>query len=383
MKKIIILILLCLIIFQFCCLPGYTAVQSSPEVYSSISNNQEKIYKVLEQYKKIASEGGWQVIPDGNRLKRGDFKERVVFLRNRLILSGDLKQEDNKEWLQFDDRLETAVKVFQKRHGLHDNGIVGIDTIQALNVSVQERVHQIEMNVDRMELFPENPGKKYILVNIPDFKLIVINNKVTELDIRIIVGKVSKPTPQLKSKIYYLVLNPAWNIPFNIAVNTHLPLINKNPYYFTCKDIKVFKGWGSNKKEYDPQLINWNLLNKSNFNYRLVQQPGPDNPMGQVKFKFPNSFSVCLHGTPDKYLFMNKKRAFSSGCIRLEEPVKLAVNLLKNSISEKKIYEIIKNNNMKTIELDEPLPIYLVYYTAWVSNKAVVNFRNDIYNYDK
>ncbi len=230
-----------------------------------------------------------------------------------------------------------------------------------------------------MEKYPEDLGQAYIIVNIPDFQMKYINNKVTVIQKKVIVGKQWSRTPVFNDKITYLVFNPSWIIPFNTAVRTYLPAIQKNPTYFTSRDIRVFKVSAGSKEEVKTVSIDWSQVNRKNFIYLLEQEAGPQNPMGVVKFKFPNKYNVYLHGTPDKELFNERIRMFSLGCVRLEKPIELAKTILKNNPVFTKIDEIIETGITKTVILEGALPIYIVYWTVWVDDNGELNFRKDIY----
>ncbi len=340
----------------------------------------QAMYKAIEQYKRIAVYGGWPTIPEGPSLKLNDYDDRVVIIRERLQLTGELKNSIEVEDLKlFDKSLENAVKNFQKNHGLEDEGIVDENTLRELNIKCENRIKQISQNIIEMERYSEELGQEYIIVNIPDFHMKYINNNETILEKKVIVGKLWSRTPVFNDKITYLVLNPSWIIPFNTAISTYIPLIQSNPDSFSNRDIRVFNVSGRNKREVSTVAIDWSKINSKNFVYRLEQDPGSQNPMGVVKFKFPNKYNVYLHGTPDKELFNERIRMYSSGCIRLENPIELAKAILENYPIFPRIDEIIEKKITKTVILEEALAIYIVYWTVWVDENGELNFRKDIY----
>jgi murein L,D-transpeptidase YcbB/YkuD len=228
-------------------------------------------------------------------------------------------------------------------------------------------------------------GERYILVNIADFRLKAVEKGELARTMKTIIGSPERQTPLFKEEITYLVLNPYWNIPRQIAVQDILPKVKKNPNYLKEQKIKVFSNWPGNSKPIDYDEIEWSELNPGNFDYYLRQEPGTINSLGRVKFMFPNPYNIYLHDTSNQSLFANSFRAFSSGCVRVEKPVELAHYLLKEEQGwdEKKIVEIISQQTRRVVELSEPIPVYIVYLTAWVDKAGIVQFRNDIYGRDK
>lgn len=334
-----------------------------------------------EKYQKIALYGGWPTIPEGDNLKKGDQSERVALLRERLIITGDLLEIKRKDPSVFDESLEKALKRFQRRHGLAANGVVDKKTLEVLNLSIKNKIKIIKENIKEMSEYPSNLGKKYVIVNIPDFKVKLIEDNKNVLEMKAIVGKRNKPTPVFSEEISYLVFNPTWIIPYDTALRTYIPAVKIDPDYFSKQNIKVYK----RGKEIDPSKVNWDKINLKNMSYKLEQEPGPDNPMGLVKFKFPNKYNVYLHDTPDDYLFKKRVRTFSLGCVRLERPIKLAEYLLEETPgwTPEKIREKIESAQTYYVTLHKPVPVYLVYWTVWVDEKGRLHFRDDIYNYYK
>jgi murein L,D-transpeptidase YcbB/YkuD len=222
------------------------------------------------------------------------------------------------------------------------------------------------------------------VVNIARFTLDVVEDEQTVLTMRIIVGKPYRDTPVFSSNITYLVVNPFWNVPPRIAVEDKLPLIRQDASYLARNHIKVFQGWGAETREIDPTTINWSKVSSEKFPYRLLQTPGPFNALGQVKFILPNPFDVYLHDTPSRELFSRAIRTFSSGCIRIEKPLELAVYVLRENQrwTQESITAIIERRREQAIKLPAPLPVHLLYWTAWVEADGIVHFREDIYQRD-
>jgi murein L,D-transpeptidase YcbB/YkuD len=344
-----------------------------------------RLRQALARYRDIAAKGGWRIVPDGLKMQKGHRGVRVVKLRERLIAEESPDQELHNSSDLFDDDLEQTVREFQKRYGLKVDGIVGPQTLAALNVPVNERVRQIELNMERWRWLPQNFSQRYILVNIANFELDVFENGKTVMTMRVVVGKRYRRTPVFSGKMTYLVLSPYWYIPRSIAVQDILPMVHKDPDYLIKQNIKVFQGWGAETKEFSSKTIDWTKITDENFNYRFRQEPGPNNSLGRVKFIFPNKFNVYLHDTPHRELFAKSVRTFSSGCIRVEKPIELAEYLLRDSHewTREDILAAIDKGIEKTVWLPEPIEVHLLYWTAWANEDGSIQFRNDIYGRDK
>jgi len=343
-----------------------------------------RLKSALFKYKNIKNSGGWHKVPMGSKLRKGDTGKRIAALRSRLTISGDLSDSNNGNAEYFDETLESSVKKFQARNGLKIDGVVGSNTLSGLNISVEDRIEQIKLNMERWRWLPQNLGERYVLVNTANFELDIIENEQTVTSTRAIVGKKKRPTPALSRKITYMELNPYWNIPHKIALNDVLPCIKKDPNYLTDKSIRIFENWEDGAKEVDPESVDWNTVAKENFVYKLRQDPANSNALGRVKFIFPNELSIYLHDTPARTLFNKTKRTFSSGCIRIEKPIELAAYLLTNNSrwTYEKLTAAVNSKKTRTILLSDPINIHILYWTAWVDKDGIVNFRDDIYGRD-
>ncbi|MFP4258775.1 MAG: murein L,D-transpeptidase [Desulfovermiculus sp.] len=345
-----------------------------------------KLQEAYEHYKQIARLGGWPRVPAGENLEYKDQSERILALSQRLAVSNDLPL---RPWssvsTHFTQRVETAVRRFQKRHGLRVDGIVGPRTLAALNVSAEERAIQAALNLERWRWIPRDLGSLHVRVNVAGFRLVFQDAQGLEWEQRVIVGKTARRTPVFSDQITYLVLNPAWNVPRSIMIKDILPQVVKDPEYLKENSMTLLSGWGKGTEEIDPQSINWQEVDISSFPYRLRQEPGPDNALGRIKFMFPNPFSVYLHDTPNKTLFRRASRDFSSGCIRLEQPLRLALNLLEPDPQwdAPALREVLESKETRIVRLVRPVPVHLLYWTAWVNDSGQVNFREDIYNRDR
>ncbi|MGD9232821.1 MAG: L,D-transpeptidase family protein [Desulfobacterales bacterium] len=339
----------------------------------------------LAHYRNISKMVHELPLLDGTRLQKGDKGTSVENLHERLIILGDLYADNNDRADIFDESTEEAVLRYQKRHGLIQDGVVGPRTLEMLNMSLQKRIRQIELNMERWRWVPRNIGHRYIIVNIADFKLWVTENHRRVLDMRVVVGRPFRRTPVFSAKMTFMVINPYWNIPQRLAIRDVLPKIQKNSHYIEQQNIKVFKDWSKNSVEIDPETIAWNKIEPRNFTYKLRQEPGPRNVLGRMKFIFPNKFAVYLHDTPKRSLFNKNNRDFSSGCIRVEEPISLAVYLLQDdpSWTRERLMKAIENKTPQIVGLKRPITVHLQYWTAWVDETGKLNFRHDIYDRDR
>lgn len=343
------------------------------------------LLKALAEYRRIKDQGGWNRVSAGRKLLPGDVSPRVEQIRKRLAATGDLDPEYNTESKVFDRPLEQAVKLYQRRNGLQVDGIVGRKTLAALNVPVESRIDQLLANLERWRWMPANLGSRYIMVNIAGFELFFVSGNRTVLKMPVVVGKTYRETPVFSGKMTYLVVNPSWNVPKSIAVNDKLPLIRKNPYYLQQHNMKLYQGWGAEAQEIDPLSVDWSRVNQNYFPYHIVQSPGPQNALGKIKFMFPNKHNVYLHDTSEPWLFNKTERSFSSGCIRVGKPYALADYVLENNtrLDRSAILAIINQPEQKIISLRNPIPVHILYWTAWVDENGAVNFRKDLYGRDE
>jgi L,D-transpeptidase YcbB len=329
----------------------------------------------LARHRAIAAAGGWPQLPDGANFGTGSIDPRVQTLRLRLKLTGDLATDaQGHPQSRFDEDVHQAVRRFQERHGLPANGVVDEQTRTLLNIPVQDRIRQILANLERARWLPDDLGDPYILVNLADFSLQVVEGGRDVMHMRVIIGEPETITPVFSDRISYIEVNPYWNIPRSIAVDEKLPVLRRNPGALKAQNIRLF---GPNGKDIDPTTINWPVVNANNFNYRLRQDPGAQNTLGRIKFMFPNPYDVYLHDTPSRALFQRQVRAFSHGCIRVEKPIELATFLLrsKEGWGRARIQRTIAEGKNRTIVLKDPVSVHLVYLTAWLDRERTMQFR--------
>lgn len=344
-------------------------------------------YQLLKQqlrhFRQLAQQGGWQKLEWGPVLETGVQHKQVVQLRQLLKLTGDLLVDPFPDMDIYDRWLEEAVMHYQVRHGLEVDGKVGPQTRRSLNVTVGDRIRQIRINMERWRWMPRDLGKRYLLVNMTGFELKIMEAGAVVLAMPVIIGNAYRSTPSFSGLVSYMEYNPYWTIPLNLVFADIIPKQIADPSYLERRGIKLYRGW-ANPREIDPKTVDWHTLEQENFPYWLRQEPGAENALGRIKFIFSNPYEIYLHGTPDTHLFDRVVRAFSSGCIRVKDPVKLAAFLL-NDGSQQKEEEVLENIHLGTnqgVTLPVAVPIYLVYWTAWVDQEGRINFRKDIYGRD-
>lgn len=345
----------------------------------------DALRQALAHYHTLEENGGWPSIPDGPKLEIETRDERVPRLRHRLQITGDLSPSGAPaDSLLVDTTLQRGVKRFQQRHGLTVDGVVGPTTRSALNVPVEMRIQQIKTNLERWRWLPADLGRLHVRVNIAGFELRVVEEGADRLRMRVVVGQAYRQTPVFSDRISYLVLNPYWHVPHSIAVKDKLPDFRRDPSLISKRGYEVFRGWGTDATQIDPSIIDWSGVSASNFPYRLRQRPGPQNALGQIKFMFPNAHSVYLHDTPSRSLFGRAERSFSSGCIRMEYPLDLAMVLLRHNEdwTRERLESRVGTDTEQTVVLEQTVPVHLLYWTAWSTADGPVHFRRDVYNRD-
>ena len=332
--------------------------------------------EALLRHLEIAANGGWPAVPDGDVLKPDMEDARVPILRERLAVSGDFAGSGAGEI--YDAALVSAVEAFQTRHGLEADGVIGPKTLQALNRTVEHRIDQLRVSLERARWTLRSLGDDFVFVNIGGAETILVQGGEVAWRTRSIVGKAYRKTPVFQDEIQYMEFNPTWTVPRSIMTKDKLPLIRKDPGYLARGNYSVVN---ANGERISPSQVNWGANNPP---VKLVQQPGPKNALGLVKFMFPNDYAVYLHDTDDRSLFDRAERNLSSGCVRIENPFEFADLLMKDdpSWSAARRDEIIASGRTTRIDLPSPIPVLLTYYTAWVDFQGRMQFREDIYERD-
>ena len=351
-----------------------------PEIdYATLSGvTIPSVMQAIDRYAAIVSNGGWPVIPDGPTLHIGSRDQRIIALRRHLAITGDL-QKDEGDRSRFDALVEHAVRRFQFRHGLIPDGAVRGETLAALNVPAIDRLRQLRTNVVRINTFISGLPEKYVMVNIPAAEIEAVESEVVVQRHTAIVGKPDRQTPVLLSKVHELNFNPFWHVPKSIVERDIIPEMQKDPGYLERYVIRAYNVKG---EEVAPQAIDWNSDEPLKYEYR--QDPGEDiNSLGVVKLNFSNPYAVFLHDTPKKDLFEGNFRAFSSGCVRVKNIEDLVTWLLQGNDDEgwtrAKADQVIASKERLDVKLKNPVPLYVVYVTAWASPNVTVHLRNDRY----
>ena len=327
--------------------------------YEPVNRQYNLLLEKLGIYYQIQKNSSWDTLSTTRKkLQVGDTGYVIARVKKRLHLLGDLKEPDTSAL--FDNKLQEAVKMFQHRFGLGSDGIIGVGTLREMNRPVSHRIRQILVNMERIRWVPAEPTGDYILVNIPEFKAHVFEGGKPAFDMQVVVGTASNSTVIFTGNIKHVVFSPYWNVPPGILKNEVLPAIRRDPSYLSRNDMEWHNGG-------------------------IRQRPGYKNPLGLVKFLFPNSYNIYLHDTPSKTLFQQSKRAFSHGCIRISEPFRLAQWLLRDDSSwtTETISTAMHAGKEKFVTVNRPVSVFIGYFTAWVDGDGLLNFRDDIYGHDK
>jgi murein L,D-transpeptidase YcbB/YkuD len=336
----------------------------------------QRLRAALADYRKRQAQGGWPKVP-AMKLKPGQRSGAVAALARRLHASGDYSGPVADGAMTYGPELQDAVKRFQRRHGLLDDGVIGPDVVAALNVPIEGRISQIVLNLERWRWLPRDLGDHHILVNIPEMRLDVYERGSVPLTMRVVVGKHDTPTPIFNDRMTYIVFSPYWNVPPSIAEGETLPALMNDPGFLERNNMEVLDKAGN---VLDPATID--LADPTA--YRFRQRPGTSNSLGLVKFMFPNEFNVYLHDTPAESLFARTTRSFSHGCVRVEDPVALAKHVLRDQPewTPERIREAMHAGIEEVVKLTEAVPVYLGYWTARVRPDNTVQFRKDVYQID-
>ncbi len=375
-----------------------------------------RLRTALERYRHIASTGGWARVPDGPVVHPGDRVPRayLTMLASRLEAEGDLAPgaapppaprpavaqalppaggpaadaaAPAEAEVVYGPDLAGAVRRFQGRLGLEVDGNVGSRTLEAMNVPALERIRQIELNMERWRSLPVELAPRRLEVNIPAFMLRVVDDGHTVATMKVVVGTTHAATPAFNEDMTYVVLNPYWNVPRSIMRHEIAPAAARDPGYLPSHRYEVVDGWGGKgARRVDPASIDWaSVAAGGSFRYRVRQLPGPGNALGRIKFMLPNSYNVYLHDTPSESLFDRAQRSFSHGCVRVQHPLDLARWVFRDDPAwpPDRLASAVASGRRKWIVLPQPIPVYLLYRTAWVDGDGTTHFRNDLYGRDR
>jgi L,D-transpeptidase YcbB len=344
----------------------------------------------LARYRRLADQGGWKPVPEGEVLEAGDSAPaaRLLALAQRLTVEGDLdasaaeslrSELSNGQTGTYGEALSEGVERFQERNGIVVDGVLGPDTLATLNVTAEQRVRQIIYNLERWRWLPADFGERNIQVNIASQRLEAYEGGEVVLEMAVVVGRDDWETPVFTDRMEHVVINPYWNVPVSIVKADILPKARNNPSYIRQQNFEVLNASG---KAVDPSSVNWASVSPGA--YRIRQKPGPGNALGTIKFIFPNDHNVYLHDTPSEAAFDQDKRALSHGCVRVERPLDVAGFVFANQKGwdKAKVQQVMDSRKHTVVQLDERLPVYLLYWTAFVDDGRI-RFRQDIYGHDK
>lgn len=374
---------------------SYERTERKPEVLNDLRPNaipyrSEEMVAALEnaisRYEKISQKGDWPQIPGSRMIRPEDDDERVPILRRRLEMSGELKSKGNPGWGSgsgYDSDLEQAVKTFQENHGLRVLGRVDKSTLLALNVTAQARVEQMKLNLTRLrDLVALRPEERYVLVNAAAFQLEAVERGEVQLRHRVIAGRPGRDTPIVRATIKALNFFPYWRVPDSVAKLDLIPKLQKEPEYLEKEKIRVLTG-NFNGPEIDATKVDWTTANPQQIKFR--QEPGPQNALGLMRIDMPNSEGVYMHDTPMKPLFQQRSRAFSAGCVRVQDVFKLGEWIARYEAGwdqPGRVEQVIEAGQPLDLNLTRPIPVYFTYITAWAEPNGLVQFRPDIYGRD-
>lgn len=341
--------------------------------FSPLHPDYARLKSALAAYRKVQASGGWPTVTASPKLKEGQKAPVVAALKKRL----GLPATDST----FNAETVSALKAFQSAQGLKPDGTLGAETVKILNVSVDQRIKQIILNMERWRWIPKSFEEDYLIVNIPEYRLRVYEKGKERLAMNVIVGKTMNSTPIFSDKMENVVLAPYWNVPASIVRDELGPKIAADPGYLERSNMELIDGKGN---PVSPSRVDFASVTRDNWKYTLRKKPGPKNDLGDVKFIFPNTNDIYLHDTPHDELFSQTKRNFSHGCVRVEKPLQLAEYLLRPvGWDMGKIQSTIAGGVEKHVKLKKVLPVYLVYFTAWADESGNVHFRDDIYGHDR
>jgi murein L,D-transpeptidase YcbB/YkuD len=339
----------------------------------------------LQRYREIKARGGWRSVNGGPTIEPGALDPRVPALRRRLAVTDAAAAEPPVAEApeHYDAELVAATMRFQARHGLAADGRVGPRTIAALNRSVDARIAQISVNLDRMRALAARPGGTFVEVNVPAFTLRAVEAGEERISMAVVVGREARATPIFSSRITEVIFNPPWTVPVKLVREDLLPRLRANPQALVDLGFRFYRGAGEERVEVDPRKVDWRKVNPRSIPYWVRQDPGPKNALGEVRLTIPNIYDVFLHDTPDRHYFARANRALSSGCVRLERPQELVEWILRNTPgwTREAIDMVDAEGVTRNIPVRGAVPVHFVYFTAFVEN-GELQLRDDVYGLD-
>ena len=357
--------------------PSRTFAECEPH-----SEGYRRLRDMLARYRMIAHEGGWSPIPAGPPLQLGARGPRVAALLRRLRVTGDLAGAFRDT--VYDSRVVQAVGDFQTRLGIPRSGTLGDVTRAALNVPVERRIHQMQLNLERWRWLPDTLGKDHLEVNIPAYRLELVRNDTTVRAMRVVVGKSASPTPVFSSRVSYFEINPTWTLPPSVVTKEIVPALKRHHDYLQVNHMHVISIASALRDTVDPAKVPWKDAASDSFLYLVVQDAGPENPLGHIKLMCPNEYDVYLHDTPQRSRFSVAVRNYSHGCVRVEHAVELADSLVAwTSGDTSRVDSLVTQGAWMRVRLKRAIPVHFLYWTAWVDPSGKMYFRDDVYGLDQ
>jgi len=327
---------------------------------------------------RLLANGGWGALVPGGRLETGDSGAAVVALRDRLVRMGYM---DRSATQVYDATIQAGVQRFQQAHGLTPDGIVGEGTLSAINTPAQARLQSVVVSMERERWMNRPRGERHVWVNLADFHAIIMDNDVPTFVTRSVIGARSsdRQSPEFSDVMEFMVINPSWYVPRSIVTKEYLPMLQRNPNAVSHIEITDSQGRRINRG-----AVDFSQFNRRTFPFSMRQPPSRGNALGLVKFMFPNRYNIYLHDTPQKSLFSRQTRTFSHGCIRLNDPFEFAYTLLAPQTSDPEgfFHSRLDTGRETRVDLEQPVPVHIVYRTAFTHTTGQLNFREDIYGRD-
>jgi len=357
-------------------------LQSSPAAFFRAlppqSNEYARLMKEKLRLERLADTGGWGPTVPAEAVKPGQSGAAVTALRNRLVAMGFL---DRSATLVYDEDMLHAVQRFQLAHGLTADGVAGPGTMAEINVPVQDRLKSVTVAMERERWLNMPLGERHITVNLTDFHARIIDGDSVSFETRVVIGKNTgdRRSPEFSDEMDHMVINPTWHVPRSIAVKEYLPQMKRNPN--AVSHLKLYNNRG---QQVSRGAVNFAAYNASNFPFAIKQPPSQSNALGLVKFMFPNKYNIYLHDTPAKDLFSREVRAYSHGCVRVHKPFELAYTLLSKQEANPKgtFHRILDTGRETRVNLEQPVPVHIIYRTAFTQAKGPMQYRRDVYGRD-
>lgn len=358
-------------------------VQESMELLRPQHHQYQALQQHLDHYQQLVEKGGWPTVEAGPTLEPGDSSQRITTIRTRLYASGDLQTppDQSPQPTLYDSSLVAAINAFQQRNGLEVQSAITEAMVNVMNIPAEKRLRQIMLNMDRIRWFSSGDlAKTYVLVNVPEYRMRVFENDQEIKSMKVVVGAQMNSTPIFSDSIDYIDFSPYWNVPTSIATEEIIPKARNNPGYLAKNHYEIVAANATDDDEatLKPSEVDWD----DTLSYRIRQKPGPWNALGSVKFMFPNDFAIYLHDTPEDHLFDRTERAFSHGCIRIEEPAWFADWLLPQ-VNRQEVEAKMNDEKREVVKLEKKVPVYIFYLTAFVDEQGQLNFREDLYQLDE